>query len=673
MTYRRRTMPQVGILIGFLLAAAVAGCGKPPPPYAWHVSADSLRGQAVRFQLPSSAVRNNNMPRKGPLQPLQGAGAASVVHPLVRAMVDSMPGDTGVFFVTFRENRDLRRYRSIPRAELPDSLFEPRKTSIDEAMTLAAPTVAADVVILETFWLIRGALIGLPHARVDSLAMNPEIISIEPEWIGSAPLCLMSSSHVLDVVEEYLGTAHFAAEASAGGNIALLDTGVHVDHTLLDNGRIDRLIDCVDEECEDVTVDEYGDLSDEGHGTASAAILMGGPPKLVSRPFNITPVLPAVMRERPIGLGFVGMAYLDLEDRGLTRGHLASYRVFGEVTEDGSTVLRINTAGAVRAFEAAVAESDFDDDGVAGDDVDIIVAVMQDELSAGGSLTSEVNSAFQLGVLTVVAGGNDGSTLAAPAAAAMTLGVGAWCLGDESFYSTYSRGTTTDRRYKPDLTAPTDSYTAGSPREGMQNYGGTSGATPFAGAVGLILQNWITTGISERPAPEVVYALMLLTAQERDAGDVLCEDVDGVWTETEPVNWEGAGRIFLPQDGDIEWGEVVWAREPASGSVFDPDEMLTMTLSVDGSSETQVVEAVIWWPETNDSDGGMPALDQRSDFDLEVRSSSETATSASCGNVWERAGIEVSSSDDVEITIWASVVAEGREIPVTWATWVRPR
>ena len=167
--------------------------------------------------------------------------------------------------------------------------------------------------------------------------------------------------------------------------------------------------------------------------------------------------------------------------------------------------------------------------------------------------SSAVNAASALGLLVVVAAGNEGPgtcTISSPAAAAAALTVGA--MGDfgppgsctqtanegcgffPAFFS--SRGPTLDGRIKPDISAPGLVVTSAKANAGGTAYeplSGTSQATPFVTGVGLLM-------LDQRPAltPAEIKSTIMATAVDWGrGGDNRTADTTG------PDIDYGAGRL----------------------------------------------------------------------------------------------------------------------------------
>jgi hypothetical protein len=157
-----------------------------------------------------------------------------------------------------------------------------------------------------------------------------------------------------------------------------------------------------------------------------------------------------------------------------------------------------------------------------------------------------------------------------PANAHRAIGVGAYSTPSGNQYAGQSRGPARDGRIKPDLQGPTDTVTAStSPLADTAPFGGTSGATPYIGGAAALLRSWLKRAGLPEPDPGLVYALLILFAQNNGVLD----------------NTTGAGRLALRIGGGLSW------------FVLDitPNQQVDVPGVVAGGVQT--ADTAIWWPE----------------------------------------------------------------------------
>lgn len=374
---------------------------------------------------------------------------------------------------------------------LADSLRSLRRRTYDLLQAQLASRYAARV--MQTYWLVRAALIELPIALVDSLSRWDEVVRIEPYWGGAPPdgVCAFAGTFVQNAREE-IGCDGYRRAGLDGGRIALFDTGIRSTHAMLRDGV--RFWNCEQGAC--LAGAKQFDCTALGHGTASAAILAGK------------------------GLG--------PQHDGLTRARIDSYVVYDHYGDPSwRNPVELVTANAIAAFQQAVASRQR---------YGVMVAEVAVVRGHYGALCLAADRAFLHGALVVAAAGNDGRTLTAPSSGANVLSVGAYCPagGEVAFV----HGTTGDGRYKPDLSAPSSITTASNESDtALGYYSGTSGATPFVGGAALLLRNRMQ--IPDDVPPGAVYAMLMLCAEKKG------------------VEREGEGRLRLPgMDEELVWGSV---------------------------------------------------------------------------------------------------------------------
>lgn len=355
-----------------------------------------------------------------------------------------------------------------------------------------------DAKVLETFWLINGALVQMPLKRVRSLADREDVLYVEPQNAGEKPPQDGNPNNdVADGRGRIVSDPYFNLGLTSGW-IGLLDTGMRFSHTQFTSpSHVDFRRDCV---LGGANCNTGGGLdpTDDcwNHGTSSGAIITANANQ--------------------------GAAW-----RGVTAITLDSFKVY----PNGCGGL--DAAAAVRGFQAAVAVLDR-----------VIVAEMQGGGSDTSSISTAADNAFDAGAVIIAANGNNGpgaSTVNTPANAHKVIGVGDFDVQTLTQINGQSRGPAPDNRFKPDIQAPTQTETAssGSDTAFKTSFGGTSGATPYASGAAALLRNWLRGG-SGSIDPGQVYAQMILSGQQPYPFN----------------NTSGAGPLRLPTDGFGWWGKV---------------------------------------------------------------------------------------------------------------------
>lgn len=355
-----------------------------------------------------------------------------------------------------------------------------------------------DAEIIETFWLINGALVRMPLGRVRSLAERQDVLYLEPQNAGEKPPQDGNSNNdVADGRGRIVSDPYFNLGLTSGW-IGLLDTGMRFTHTQFTGpSHVDFRRDCVlgGANCNTGTgLDPTDDCWN--HGTSSGAIITANANQ--------------------------GAAW-----RGVTAITLDSFKIY----PNGCGGL--DGAAAVRGFQAAVAVLDR-----------VIVAEMQGGGSDTSSISTAADNAFDAGAVIIAANGNNGpgaSTVNTPANAHKVIGVGDFDVQTLAQINGQSRGPAPDNRFKPDIQAPTQTETASSASDTAfkSSFGGTSGATPYASGAAALLRNWLRGG-SGSIDPGQVYAQLILSGQQPYPFN----------------NTSGAGPLRLPTDGFGWWGKV---------------------------------------------------------------------------------------------------------------------
>lgn len=377
--------------------------------------------------------------------------------------------------------------------------------------------------VLDQFWLIKGMVVTIPLGNIAAIAARPDVLYVEPENAGDPP----PGDTVADARALISSDPYFNL-GDTRGFIGLLDTGLRSTHTLLSNvfGRFNCTtavgIDCA---ATTVTNDDCWN-----HGTSSAAIITGN--------------------------NNLGNAY-----RGVTGSLLHSYRVYPTV--DGACE-GLSVTAAVRGFEYAVFLGDR-----------VIVAEMQGTGGIASAIPTAANKAFDAGAVVIAANGNYGpaaGTVRAPANAHRVIGVGDFDTDTLAQVNSQSRGPTSDGRYKPDIQTPTNTETASNASDtALRNFGGTSGATPYAGGVASLFRNFLR-GTNASIDPGQVYAQLILSGQKP-------------WPLFD--NTVGAGPVQMGTGGSVWWGKV----SVANGQTID------VPLAT-GALVLALLDGSLWWPES---------------------------------------------------------------------------
>ena len=253
----------------------------------------------------------------------------------------------------------------------------------------------------------------------------------------------------------------------------------------------------------------------------------------------------------------------------------------------------------------------------------VVVAEIQSTQSETGSIASAADDAFDAGCAVISANGNYGpssSTVASPGNAHKSIGVGAYDVDDGSLQDYSGRGPTGDSRYKPDLLAPTNTDTASTiSSTAINNFGGTSGATPYAAGAASVYADWFgLTALTDVDAGKIYAGLLVGGNREWD---------------TPFNNDEGVGEFSLPLGGTLYTGK----RVVSNGQ--------NKYVTIDVPTDADTVEVAIWWPED-------PGVIHR-DIDVYIQrpDGSTSDTSLSVPSVFERVKINNASSGERKIRI----------------------
>ncbi len=532
------------------------------------------KGRVVKFEQVELKKENfgSARPEKKRTDEKIEPGPRSKLHPELERMLqnpDAHP-ETVPLIVQFRDDTVIPRFpepatdeprdsainqRALKRAdEIVNSIEQKRAGEYRELSAVLEQQYKAKTV--NTFWLVKAMVVQMPLDAVKALAERDEVLTLEPQFSGEKP-------PVNDVVNSraLMDTDPYFNLGLTGGWIGLLDTGVRRTHTLF-NSPLRLAIR------EDLTGGSNPNDDCWDHGTSSAGILSGNNNQ--------------------------GNAF-----RGVTAIKVDSFKVYPAGCGG------LNGSAAIQGFQRAVQVLDR-----------VIVAEMQgggDDLS---SISTAADNAFDAGAVIIAANGNNGpnaETVNSPANAHRVLGVGAIDVQTQAQQNYQSRGPTVDRRFKPDIQAPTNVETASSASDtARQVFGGTSAATPHAAGAAALLRNWLR-GTSASIDPGQVYVQMILSGQQAYPFN----------------NTSGAGKLKLPTNGWAWWGRTTISNH----------QTIDIPLNI-SSGSANTLDGALWWPESAAKFLGI-RIEGHNDIDLKLIDPSGTVrdSSVSIPSVFERARV----------------------------------
>lgn len=412
--------------------------------------------------------------------------------------------------------------------------------------------------VLRRHWLSHTMLVEMPVGNVGALALRPNVVYLRAN-VGRPPPSSAYSPTVADG-RAAIGSDHYKDMGAGTGWLAILDTGVNTYHDLLagDSGwnPFCMVANCTEPGiCDPSNATAWQcpwfglcecDQINEGHGTSTAAILVGNSSQTA--------------------------AY-----EGMTRASMDCFNVYDS---DGT----LNPTAAVDGLQYAIARGN-----------SVIIAEMDEETI--GDIAEAADNAYTAGAVVVAANGNEAGWIGQPAKQRRVLAVGDTWLssGDQVPMGGRPGGSTGDGRIKPDVLAPSYTYTASAASNtALHRYTATSGATPYAGGAALLLRDWMTDGTMGNDVGHVM------------AHMILCGSRNSPYAENEH---EGAGAIVLPPSGQCTWGK----------SWVTPDADAEVELEV--PSGISQIDVAIWWPEETLLDPEEQAtmlLDTHNDLDFEL-------------------------------------------------------
>jgi len=512
------------------------------------------------------------------------------IPPKIMPFPDSLFGsvdDTTSWIVVFRDTISIPAFPmgnpSLPRTHpsnvhamlvadsLSARLLGQRSAQFGEDST-ALRTIPG-VTPYSRFWLIQGMVVNAPVSAIAAIAALPQVTYVRPVKANERPPdCsetgaigpnTVTGDNVVTLGKERGLEAYRASYG--GGWLGVLDTGVCTEHAMLlkpfASGTSSVFYDCADAcpdrclgtstMCTDCPTASVSDDCGHGHGTSTAAILVGD-----------------------------NTSYPDY--LGLTTAALDWFSVYDQskcndpkcgVGKESEAVL--DACAAVRGFEHALRRTD-----------PVIVAEVAAEESDQGPVARAAARAFDANRVIIAAAGNGpgGTQATSPAIEATAFAVGArdydsWLESTPSMpEQRYGR---VDGRMKPDLLGPSNTETASRcTKYAFYEYGYTSGATPYVGAAALQLHNWLQTTFSVTD-PGHTYAQLVLSGST----------IGPFTNET-----AGAGLMTLNDPSLSHWiGKV----ELTSGG------MKPVSIPIGSTTDKDLV-AAIWWPEPLPSTGPRP-------------------------------------------------------------------
>lgn len=621
MTYQEPTTGLSRMLIAGAIAGALGACATAPPvsqepgeapiprpgedPFNIVYTARIEGGEVVETEatpLPEDAFSHEPFELDKETDGEAEPEPPSRIHPLLERWLEERDhGERERLVVNFVDELEIPRFpepdydgdrdsaanrEARQRAEeLIAGIEQQRATDYEELAAELAESYSAEV--LESFWLIRAVVAEMPLGAALELAQREDVLYLEPDQTEDPPP--QNANNADDVADgrRWIASDPYFDLGLAGGWIALLDTGVRGTHELFN--RPDRFLlryDCVNggPRCNNTRNRGYSPDDDcWDHGTSSAGILSAN--------------------DRH------GDAF-----RGVTAITIDSFKVYPRVFTNGVCRGFLVTAAAVRGFQRAVAELDR-----------VIVAEMQGSGNYLSAISTAADRAFDAGAVVVAANGNFGPnarTVATPASAHRALGVGGFDVESGAQYADQSRGPTQDRRFKPDIQAPTNTETASSASDtAFQVFGGTSGATPYAAGAAALLRNWML-GSSRSIDPGHVYAMMILSGQNPYPFD----------------NTKGAGQLRLPTNGRVWPRNKVWVGPGG-----------TINIPIQVRPGANLLDAALWWPESAFRILSF-TVEHHNDIDLRLvdPAGTERASSITIPGVFERVRVR----DNIQPGTW---------------------
>lgn len=456
---------------------------------------------------------------------------------------------------------------------------------------------------------------------LESIACIGEVLYIMPRYanISAADSSGIPNADDADDVAQaraLLNSDQYYNNYGANLKIGLIDTGVRDTHTLLYQGpgqpenRIGLMRDCrcggtdceniYDPQCE---YDPHESIGGTGHGTKSACIISG-------------------------------RNSLGDRRRGVTKAIIDSWSYHVDFFNPPTT------DDLIKMVRRAIEHGDW-----------VIAAVIQADEPYTSGLSAAYDDAYDSGAIVVAANGNWGSeepgelpspsctgwpragSVASPANAHKVLGIGYYNVKSPSEGMTCSNlscdngppnadrkrqslGPAGDMRIKPDILMPTRSETGCAlSNTCISTFCHTSGATPYAAGVALLLYNFYNAN-GMGPNNGKVYASLIGFG-----------DLDYPYFS----NFFGAGKVRLGDLSSSRW--YIGSRYVSDG------EVESFTFPVTTGLECNL-KAAIWWPEDFTLNNGV-LTEYHNDIDLYVVNASGNVVgqSRSTSSVFEKVDI----------------------------------
>jgi hypothetical protein len=496
----------------------------------------------------------------------------------------------------------------IPRFPTP-RMTEPRTSTFNKSVRARAEQMAGELIAARApryrglaidlernhqakskgqYWLIKGMVLDVPVSSIRALSERPDVkYVLEAKTDAPPPSARISVGRSLMATDPYAGYSSFFW-------VGQLDTGVYDGHQLL-AGRYDYLRDCV---------------------TGDAQCLGGDPSDLCSHGTHVGSV---------IG----GNTSQGDQDRGVqTTAMMDSWKVYTYSNVNHPCVFDRNAG--VKAFEQAVQSSDM-----------VIAAEIQDPgTNELGPVAEAADRAYEAGAVVIAAAGNYGldanglpvtSSVAAPGSAHKVLAIGAVDAATSVYVGETGRGpTVTDYRYKPDLLAPSNLWSAGySSSTWMSNFGQTSCATASATGAAVVVRNYFGSIFD----PGQIYAYLIMSGNNRYMN-----------------NDQGAGLIQLPPPGN------------GGGGALDITHQSRIDTNISIAAGSRL-EVAIWWPESTTT---------HNDIDLYLKDSTGNWVdqSTTVSSVFEKVTVAPAPAGQYTLRVYGYNVTGTQKVYLAWA--VRP-
>ncbi len=562
--------------------------------------------KVVRVTLPPGAFGNASIRAAKPVDANEPPRSRPKILPSLAAMVKSRgASDLADVIVMFKEDTKIPHMPSLNPvlrrdAEENVARLGEIKAKIEAVKTERLPKRAGQIRMIssehggrvkDSFWLVNGVVAELPLAAMEALALRNDVISIEPSQSDIPPPSHGTARHVSDGRLLIDSDRYYN---DYGGYLGLLDSGVRSTHSLLTSpDRVDFERDCTGGDANGICDSLPNTQDTVNHGVSSAAIITGNN--------NMTDTF-----------------------RGVSRVVVDSLKIYGPD-------VFLNRHAAVTAFQYAVSIGD-----------SVIVAEIQDVTGDSGSVSLAADAAFDSGSVIIAVAGNYGpgaGTVSAPGNAHKALAIGAYDVVSGILEDYSGRGPTSDGRTKPDLIFPTNTLTASSESDtATREFGGTSGAAPYAGAIAVGFYNFLRTtfaplGFGGTAGNGFTYSYMLASAGD-EVGRLYYNDMN-----------KGAGKFKTRAEAGV------YIQRAAIANKQSIDMSFTM------NAGRKAVDVALWWPETS--------AQAHNDIDIVLISpaGAEVGWGSGSTNVFEKIRYARTSGLDLAQGVW-KVRVYGYHVPV---------